>query len=117
MAISDNGRSARTWYHVEEAFENAALLKCRLITGRTHQIRVHMAHRGHAIIGDPLYSGRQWRNFQTRQLQSTCRNFPRQALHAQSIAFEHPDSKEKLTVTAPLPEDMQHLAAILRSAS
>jgi 23S rRNA pseudouridine1911/1915/1917 synthase len=114
MAISETGRSARTWYRIEERFENASLVDCRPVTGRTHQIRVHLAHIGNAIIGDQLYAGRQWKNFTTRRLQSVCRSFPRQALHARSLSFVHPVTKERLTISAPLPEDMQHLALTLR---
>ncbi len=62
MAVVDNGRPARTLYTVVERWPGASLVHCRLVTGRTHQIRVHMAHIGHAVIGDPLYAGRQWRN-------------------------------------------------------
>jgi 23S rRNA pseudouridine1911/1915/1917 synthase len=87
------------------------------ITGRTHQIRVHMAHIGHAIVGDPLYAGRQWRNLEDSRVQAACRSFPRQALHARRIAFEHPVTKEDVEFEAPLPPDLQELIETLRSFS
>ncbi|NOZ93946.1 MAG: RluA family pseudouridine synthase, partial [Acidobacteria bacterium] len=89
MAVVPNGRPSRTLYELREAFTGTALLACRLVTGRTHQIRVHMAHLGHALVGDPLYAGRQWRNLQ-EPARSACRNFPRQALHAHRLELTHP---------------------------
>jgi len=113
MAITPSGRSARTLYELVEPFEGTALLACRLVTGRTHQIRVHMAHLGHALVGDPLYSGRQWRNLE-EPARSACRNFPRQALHAWRLELAHPATGEILSFEAPLPEDMAGLLETLR---
>lgn len=115
MAITRSGRPARTTYTVEERFTGAALLACSPITGRTHQIRVHMAHAGHAIVGDPLYSGRQWRNLE-EPARSACRNFPRQALHAHRLELTHPATGETVTFEAALPEDMAVLLETLREA-
>jgi 23S rRNA pseudouridine1911/1915/1917 synthase len=115
MAVVKTGRPARTLFHVEEAFADAALVSCRLVTGRTHQIRVHMAHRGHALVGDPLYSGRQWRNLAGTTVQLACRTFPRQALHAWRLGFTHPVTHEEVAFEAPIPADMAGLIELLRS--
>ncbi|MCP4895459.1 MAG: RluA family pseudouridine synthase, partial [bacterium] len=114
MAVSESGRNARTNYEVEEAFAGATQLRCHPVTGRTHQIRVHFAHIGHALIGDPLYAGRQWRNFEDPSFQAYCRSFPRQALHAASIAFRHPVTEKEIRVAAELPKDIKHLCDVLR---
>ena len=116
MAVVKDGRSARTRWEVEKQFAGTSLISCRPVTGRTHQIRVHMAHIGHAIVGDPLYSGRQWRNLADSAVQSACRNFPRQALHARRLAFEHPVTKEQVEFEAPLPPDLEGLLETLRSS-
>ncbi len=115
MAVVKTGRPARTLYHVEEAFADTSLVSCRLVTGRTHQIRVHMAHRGHALVGDPLYSGRQWRNLKDPAVQQACRSFPRQALHAWRLGFVHPVTREEVEFEAPVPDDMAGLIEVLRS--
>ncbi len=75
MAVVSTGRPARTLYHVDEGWDFASLVSCKLVTGRTHQIRVHMAHIGHALIGDPLYAGRQWRNIKDTDAQARAGNF------------------------------------------
>jgi 23S rRNA pseudouridine1911/1915/1917 synthase len=117
MAVVSKGRPARTLYSVEGQFAGTSLVSCRPVTGRTHQIRVHMAHIGNAIIGDPLYAGRQWRNLTDAALQKACRGFPRQALHARRLAFDHPVTKEPVEFEAPLPSDFEELLETLRSAS
>ena len=107
-------RHAVTHYKVLETFgENAmALVECRLETGRTHQIRVHMQAKGHPIIGDPLYGAQK-----TLQISRGTRlgddynidaiiNFPRQALHAYQISFIHPRTEEVIELIAPLPNDI-----------
>lgn len=114
MAVVSQGRPARTRFRIEEEYRGASLVTCRPVTGRTHQIRVHMAHIGHAIVGDPLYAGRQWRNLADAGAQSACRKFQRQALHARRLEFEHPVSKEMVSYEAPLPEDLQSLIEVLR---
>lgn len=115
MAVVRDGRPARTLYQVEEGFGSTSRISCRPVSGRTHQIRVHMAHVGHAIIGDPLYAGRQWRNILQSEAQTACRRFTRQALHAHRLEFEHPVSKSQVTFEAPLPRDLEELVAILRA--
>jgi 23S rRNA pseudouridine1911/1915/1917 synthase len=116
MAVVSEGRPARTFYRVEQEFAGTSIVSCQPVTGRTHQIRVHMAHIGHAIVGDPLYAGRQWRNLADPRVQAACRSFPRQALHARRIAFEHPVTKEDVEFEAPLPPDLEELLGTLRSS-
>jgi 23S rRNA pseudouridine1911/1915/1917 synthase len=116
MAVQPRGRAARTHYTVEELLRGASLVSCMPVTGRTHQIRVHMASIGHALVGDPLYAGRQWRTLEDARCRKACKGFPRQALHAYRIAFVHPVSKQEVEFEAPLPEDIEQLLAILRPA-
>lgn len=117
MAVVKDGRPARTLYRVVERWAGASLVHCRLVTGRTHQIRVHMAHIGHAIVGDPLYAGRQWRNIPDPQAAAFCRGFPRQALHAMRLGFAHPVTDEPMSFEAEPPEDITSLLDVLRNAS
>jgi 23S rRNA pseudouridine1911/1915/1917 synthase len=115
MAVVASGRQARTLYRVVERFAGTCLVECRPITGRTHQIRVHMAHLGHAVVGDPVYSGRQWRGLEDPRHRAACRDFPRQALHAWRLAFNHPLSGERSEFEAAPPADFRELLALLRS--
>jgi 23S rRNA pseudouridine1911/1915/1917 synthase len=114
MAVAAGGRAARTRYRVLEDLHGVALVECRPVSGRTHQIRVHLAHVGHAIVGDPLYAGRQWRNLADAAASRACRTFPRQALHAASLQFDHPVSGRRIELEAPLPADLQALLDSLR---
>ncbi|MBV9552608.1 MAG: RluA family pseudouridine synthase [Alphaproteobacteria bacterium] len=102
------GKPAVTRYRVERAFggDVAALLECRLLTGRTHQIRVHLAARGHPLIGDSVYGGRTGRGGGRRSA------FPRQALHARHLGFRHPASGVHLAFDSALPAD---IAALLQN--
>jgi len=117
MAVVGGGRGkpAITRYRVERAFsDKAALLECRLLTGRTHQIRVHLAERGHPLIGDPVYGGRAGRSpgrSGTKGL--AVPYFPRQALHARHLGFIHPVSGETLAFDSALPADMVALLSTL----
>ena len=106
MAVVAKGKHARTRYQVLEVFENAALVECQLETGRTHQIRVHLTHIKHPLIGDPTY-GRG-------RAQKKAYEFPRQALHAAAIKFIHPRTGKSMSFTSPLPKDMQGLLKKLR---
>ncbi|MFA5042867.1 MAG: RluA family pseudouridine synthase [Kiritimatiellia bacterium] len=107
MAVqSKTGRAAVTHYELAEYFGDVALLKIRLETGRTHQIRVHMAHRGFPVVGDAQYGARS-----TRLLPSPV---GRQMLHAETLAFIHPLTGKPLTFTAPWPSDFKALVAALR---
>ncbi len=115
QAVTQGGRHAVTRARVEEAFGSfAALLDCWLETGRTHQIRVHLAHVGHALVGDPVY-GRNRRLPAT--LPDEARHFPRQALHAATLGFTHPLTGAPLQFMAPLPPDMTALAEMLRAGA
>jgi len=103
MAVNTkNGKEAITHFTVIERFENTTLVKCRLETGRTHQIRVHMAYIGHPVAGDPVY-GRK-----------NNRGLSGQALHAGELTLTHPSTGESMTFTAPLPEDFQNLLNVLK---
>jgi 23S rRNA pseudouridine1911/1915/1917 synthase len=115
MAVVPDGRAARTLWFVRERFAGAALVECRPVTGRTHQIRVHLTHAGHALIGDAVYAGRQWRAIADPQLAARCRDFPRQALHAWRLTIQHPATGEPITFEAPLPADLEELLAALRT--
>jgi 23S rRNA pseudouridine1911/1915/1917 synthase len=115
MAVVASGRQARTLYRAVESFAGTSLVECRPVTGRTHQIRVHLAHIGHALVGDPLYAGRQWRNLADPRHQHACRDFPRQALHAWRLAFDHPVTAERVEFEAAPPADFTDLLTLLRS--
>jgi 23S rRNA pseudouridine1911/1915/1917 synthase len=115
MAVRRDGREAVTHYRIEERFRGHTLLRVQLETGRTHQIRVHLAHAGFPIVGDPLYGGRR------RQvagagaaLQKALAAFRRQALHAQRLALDHPISGRHHTFEAPVPADLRALLEVLR---
>lgn len=114
MAVREGGRTARTVVRLVEPFRGTALVAASPVTGRTHQIRVHLAHAGHALVGDPTYAGRQWRNLAGDAARRACRAFPRQALHAWRLRLTHPVSGEPLELEAPLPADLVALLAVLR---
>jgi 23S rRNA pseudouridine1911/1915/1917 synthase len=109
------GKSAITHYRVERSFHSrAALIECRLATGRTHQIRVHLAHRGHPLIGDPVYGTRAGRSVaRSGEVGAQITAFPRQALHARLLGFEHPAGCGRLNFSSPLPADLRQLVANL----
>lgn len=115
--LANGGRPAVTRYRVEAVFAQgaASLLKCRLLTGRTHQIRVHLAAAGHPLVGDPLYGG--GRNKTLRRLSTDTRNvvegFSRQVLHAATLGFRHPASGAWLSFESDLPGDLKALIAAL----
>ena len=107
MAVVRGGKDARTHYHVVERFERATLLECRLETGRTHQIRVHLASIGHPLAGDPVYG-------KTRSGDPRLDAFRRQALHAWRLALRHPRRGEEQAWESPLPADFAALLESLR---
>jgi 23S rRNA pseudouridine1911/1915/1917 synthase len=115
MAIVPTARRAVTEWAIVEHLRHAALLRCLLRTGRTHQIRVHMKHLGHPLVGDPLYSGPQWRGIPDKKIQKALAAFGRQALHASRIAFPHPRTGERVTFEAAPPEDLRQLIDALRA--
>lgn len=114
MAVVPSGRRAITEYVLAERLRYVSLLRCRLRTGRTHQIRVHMKHLGHPIVGDPVYSGPQWRGIPDKRVQKLLSSLDRQMLHAASITFAHPRSGETVTFEAELPRDFAEVLEALR---
>jgi 23S rRNA pseudouridine1911/1915/1917 synthase len=112
IAIVKDGRGKRavTHYRIMQPLKRSALVECRLETGRTHQVRVHMASIGHPLLGDPVYGGSQMAH---RELLKRL-NFHRQALHAAELGFVHPVSKENLSFKSALPSDIQELFGALR---
>lgn len=116
MAVRSDGRPARTHYRVLERFRGHTYLKVKLDTGRTHQIRVHLAHLKHPLVGDPVYGSRLARpRGASDALIATLRGFKRQALHAAALAFDHPQSGERLAFEAPPPADFAALLGALRT--
>ncbi|HEX2198151.1 MAG TPA: RluA family pseudouridine synthase [Burkholderiales bacterium] len=107
MAVSQRGKPARTAYRVVERFGHAALIECRLETGRTHQIRVHLQHIRHPLVGDTVY----------RRGTRHGLSFPRQALHAAELSLTHPRTRQVMTWRSALPRDMKRLLDILRSGA
>ena len=112
MATLENGKPAVTHYQIEEKFPGCTLLRCRLETGRTHQIRVHMTSIGHPLVGDSVYLKGAQKCIP--QLRGPLHGFPRQALHATRLALEHPHSGETMEWHAPLPQDMLQLLQQIR---
>lgn len=118
MAVVESGKPAVTHYRVLERFPAHTLVEARLETGRTHQIRVHMAYIHHPLVGDPLYGGRfRLPAGASEALAEALRKFRRQALHARRLEFIHPASGEPVGWEAGLPADFEHLLAVVREAS
>ncbi len=111
MAVVERGKPARTHYRVIERFRGCALLAVKLETGRTHQIRVHMAHLGHPLLGDAVYGRRNQQNSVPFKLGALMTAFTRQALHARQLGIQHPDDNRYCVYKAEPPEDMQALIA------
>lgn len=110
MAVLEQGRQAITHYSVKKQYQDFTLLDVNLMTGRTHQIRVHLAHIHHPVVGDPLYGSRmRFPSQASEQLRSLFQNLNRQALHACTLAFYHPKTEKELTLTAPIPDDFKLL--------
>jgi len=115
MAVVETGKHAITHYRVTEKFRDFSHLTLQLETGRTHQIRVHMMHIHHPIVGDATYGGRvQLSKGMSESLIQTLRHFKRQALHAFALGFIHPVTEEPVRFEAPIPEDMQQLLDALK---
>ena len=118
MAVTFSGRPSVTHYRVMEKFRLHTRLRLRLETGRTHQIRVHMAHISHPLVGDPVYGGRpRPPKNSTPELLAMLREFKRQALHAAMLSLHHPITGELMTWYADVPEDMVQLTDLLREDS
>jgi 23S rRNA pseudouridine1911/1915/1917 synthase len=116
--VTKGGKPAMTHYHVlkryfakDDVSQSISMVQCDLETGRTHQIRVHMAHIGHPLVGDPVY-GRipKWAK---KAFDPDVISFPRQALHAFELRFVHPRSGEQMTFNSPLPPDLEHFVQLL----
>lgn len=116
--VRGGGKDALTHYKTLEAYSNyASLVECRLATGRTHQIRVHMQYRGHPLIGDPLYGRRKQPSLKElgAGIYSKVKAFNRQALHAGEIKFIHPRTEEQMVFKCPLPDDLAEMIGFLRA--
>jgi 23S rRNA pseudouridine1911/1915/1917 synthase len=110
MTVMEEGRQAITQYAVHKHYNKFTLLDVHLMTGRTHQIRVHMAHINHPVVGDPLYGGRvRFPAGIDEHFRTLLQDFKRQALHARTISFYHPKTDDRLTLEAPIPDDFQLL--------
>ncbi|APG63716.1 pseudouridine synthase [Sphingorhabdus lutea] len=110
VAAQNHGKHAITHYHVDQYLDKAALVRCTLETGRTHQVRVHMSHLGHGLIGDSTYGNRQ----KHHKILPKWSKSGRQALHATILGFKHPITEKYLQYESNLPEDMQELLIILQ---
>ena len=117
MTVRADGRPAITHYRLIERFPHHSLLRVQLETGRTHQIRVHLAHAGHPLVGDPLYGGRrQLTGGASAGQREALKSFGRQALHAARLSFAHPVSGKPVDVTSALPADFESLLTVLRGS-
>ena len=116
MAVVGMGKTAITHYRIEERFKDYSLLRVKLETGRTHQIRVHMNWLKHPLVGDPVYGGRlRLPPAATDDLIAALRSFKRQALHATELGLVHPKSKNTVSWQCPIPDDMEQLLNVLRN--
>lgn len=117
QVVRNDGRTARSHYRIHQRLTGATLLSVRLETGRTHQIRVHLQHIGYPLIGDPAYGRRGSPAGLTTRQREAWRSFPRQALHAWQLEFEHPVSGDTIRAEAPLPDDLAGLIETLAPES
>ncbi len=116
MAIVESGKPAITHYRVLKKFQANTYIQLKLESGRTHQIRVHMAHIRYPVVGDPIYGGRQrFPKNAGAVLLHELQSFPRQALHASRLEFIHPRKRKAVGWEAPIPADMQHLLDLLET--
>ena len=113
MAVNERGKTAVTHYRVVQKFQRHCHISVKLETGRTHQIRVHMAHIQHPLIGDSVYGRRNLPAKVSDRLKKLIVEFPRQALHARELGIEHPETRETMLWQSDMPEDMQHLIECL----
>jgi 23S rRNA pseudouridine1911/1915/1917 synthase len=113
VVVAPDGAPSRTTFeriaHVAARPVGLTALRCRLLTGRTHQIRVHLAARGWPIVGDPQYGEPRWKTIEDAPLRQVLSSFSRQALHAAAVSLPHPVSGERLAIAAPLPRDLHEL--------
>jgi 23S rRNA pseudouridine1911/1915/1917 synthase len=114
MAVVASGKPATTHFRHIRRFSGFSHLEVSLESGRTHQIRVHMQHIGHPLVGDPVYGrSRQGKKGLSEALIRAIRTFPRQALHARRLRLSHPSSSRQVSFEAPRPTDLEGLLAIL----
>lgn len=111
---ANGAKEAITHYWIEERFEQHSLVRVQLETGRTHQIRVHMTHLNHPLVGDKTYSRFRLTKGASQEMSDALREFPRQALHARRLGLEHPETGEYMEWEVPLPEDMEQLLEAVR---
>lgn len=110
MTVTDTGKDAITHYRLEQRFQNHSHIRCKLETGRTHQIRVHMAHIRYPLVGDPVYSGRfKMPKGMSEHCLQVLKGFKRQALHAGLLGFIHPKTEQHVSWRVDLPDDMKQL--------
>ncbi len=111
MAVTRGGREAITEVNVVDRFSDLDYIRLATFTGRTHQIRVHLAHVAHPLLGDPVYGGRKRKGFATpkgrAQFEQLLKLMPRHALHASEVSFDHPGERRRVTFRSPLPPDMR----------
>jgi len=118
MAVTDRGKPATTHYRIVGKFPTCTDLRLKLETGRTHQIRVHLSHLGHPVVGDPVYGGRKrFAKNAAAGIREALVAFPRQALHALRLELQHPVSDQPLALEAPLAEDMADLLTLIQSGT
>ena len=116
MAVNDSGKQAISHYRVIEKYRNHSLLRVKLETGRTHQIRVHMHYIGYPVLGDPVYGQRlNIPKNAKASLATALKSFKRQSLHAEKLTFIHPGSGEPVNYSQPVPQDMSNMIELLRT--
>lgn len=121
--LRSGGKHAVTHYKIVSSYQSPVIsfIECKLETGRTHQIRVHFNHKGHGLVGDPVYGQSTASRLKSLKLpnnvKQTLLTFNRQALHAARLGLIHPHTNEAMQFDAPLPEDMRALREMLESAS
>jgi 23S rRNA pseudouridine1911/1915/1917 synthase len=116
MAVNEGGRPAVSHYRIEKKYRAHTLLRVKLESGRTHQIRVHMAHLKHPLVGDPVYGGRlHLPKGASPALIAALQSFKRQALHAARLGLVHPVSGKRVEWETPMPDDMRALLAVLEN--
>ncbi|HLM24929.1 MAG TPA: RluA family pseudouridine synthase [Pyrinomonadaceae bacterium] len=115
MAVVRGGRNALTLYRVRRAFQRFTLLDVELKTGRTHQIRVHLAWLKHPVVGDETYGSGRDNTIQDARLRAQIRNLNRHFLHAEKLAFTHPETREIVKFESPLPAELSDLLSVLES--
>jgi 23S rRNA pseudouridine1911/1915/1917 synthase len=114
MAIVNNGRGALSLWKVRERFARFTLLEVEIKTGRTHQIRVHLAHIGHPVVGDATYNSGRDNSIADMKLKKALKEMNRFFLHAETLGFDHPETGKRMEFTAPLPEELENFLNSLR---